>query len=48
MPQQLEDMKISEEMAKKILEAMRNNEIQYLQQQRRKPTKPRDSGKPDW
>ncbi len=47
-PQNLEDMKISEEMAKKILEAMRNNEIQYLQQQRRKPTKPRDSGKPDW
>jgi Ca-activated chloride channel homolog len=47
-PQKLEDMKISEEMAKKILEAMRNNEIQYLQQQRRKPTKPRDSGKPDW
>jgi len=47
-PQNLEDMKISEEMAKKILEAMRNNEIQYLQQQRKKPTKPRDSGKPDW
>jgi hypothetical protein len=47
-PQKMEDMKISEEMAKKILEAMRNNEIQYLQQQRRKPTKPRDSGKPDW
>lgn len=47
-PQKMEDMKISEEMAKKILEAMRNNEIQYLQQQRRKPTKPQDSGKPDW
>jgi len=47
-PQKLEDMKISEEMAKKILEAMRNNEIQYLQQQRRKPTKSQDSGKPDW
>jgi Ca-activated chloride channel family protein len=47
-PKKMEDMKISEEMAKKILEAMRNNEIQYLQQQRKKPTQPRDSGKPDW
>lgn len=47
-PQKMEDMKISEEMAKKILEAMRNNEIQYLQQQRKKPTQPQDSGKPDW
>jgi len=47
-PRKMEDMKISEEMAKKILEAMRNNEIQYLQQQKKKPTQPRESGKPDW
>ncbi|MEQ8239034.1 MAG: hypothetical protein RIA69_07460 [Cyclobacteriaceae bacterium] len=46
--QKLEDMNISEEKARMILEAMQNNEIQYIQQQRRKPTKPIDSDKPDW
>jgi len=44
----LEQMNISEEKAKMILEAMKNNEIQYIQQQRRKPTKAPESGKPDW
>ncbi|MDH5368248.1 MAG: tetratricopeptide repeat protein [Cyclobacteriaceae bacterium] len=50
MPQQSEmkEMKISEEKAKMILEAMKNNEIQYFQQNKRKPTKRKDSGKPDW
>jgi len=48
MQQKLEEMKISPEKAKMILEAMRNNEVQYLQQQRRKPTKRPPSGKPDW
>ncbi len=48
MQQKLEEMNISEEKAKMILEAMRNNEVQYLQQQRRKATKRPDSGKPDW
>ena len=47
-PEKMEEMKISEEMARMILEAMKNNEVQYLQQQKKKPTKPRDSGKPDW
>ena len=47
-PENMEEMKISEEMAKMILEAMKNNEVQYLQQQKKKPTKSRDSGKPDW
>jgi hypothetical protein len=41
-------MKMSEEKAKMILEAMKNQEIQYLQQNKRKATKPRDTGKPDW
>lgn len=46
--QKLEEMNISEEKAKMILEAMKNNEIQYIQQQKRKATKPHDRGKPDW
>lgn len=44
----MKDMKISEEKAKMILEAMKNNEVQYLQQNKRKATKPKDKGKPDW
>jgi hypothetical protein len=46
--EKLQDMKISEEKAKMILEAMKNQEVQYLQQNKRKATKPRDKGKPDW
>lgn len=46
--EKLEEMNISEEKARMILEAMKNAEIQYLQQQKRKPTKKPDSGKPDW
>lgn len=48
MEQKLEEMKISPEKAQMILEAMRNNEVQYLQQQKRKATKRPPSGKPDW
>jgi tetratricopeptide (TPR) repeat protein len=44
----LKEMQISEEKAKMILEAMKNQEIQYLQQNKRKATKPKDKGKPDW
>ena len=44
----LKEMNISEEKAQMILEAMRNNEMQYIQQNRRKPEKPRDRTKPDW
>jgi outer membrane biosynthesis protein TonB len=44
----LKDMQITEEKAKMILEAMKNQEVQYLQQNKRKATKPRDKGKPDW
>ena len=47
-PQDMEEMEISEEMAKMILEAMRNNEIQYIQQNKKKAKKPTDKSKPDW
>lgn len=46
--EKLQEMNISEEKAKMILEAMKNSEVQYLQQQKRKPTKRPDTGKPDW
>jgi hypothetical protein len=46
--QKLEQMKISEEKAKMILEAMKNQEKQYLQQNKRKATKSKDRNKPDW
>ena len=48
LSEKLKDMKISEEKAKMILEAMKNQEVQYLQQNKRKATKPKDKGKPDW
>jgi hypothetical protein len=48
LSQKLQQMKMSEEKARMILEAMKNQEIQYLQQNKRKATKPRDSAKPDW
>jgi Ca-activated chloride channel homolog len=46
--EKLKDMDMSEEKARMILEAMKNQEIQYLQQNKRKPTKQRDKTKPDW
>jgi Ca-activated chloride channel family protein len=46
--QPLEELKMSEEKAKMILEAMKNQEMQYLQQNKRKATQPRDRTKPDW
>jgi Ca-activated chloride channel homolog len=48
LSEKLKEMKISEEKAKMILEAMKNQEIQYLQQNKRKATKAREKGKPDW
>jgi Ca-activated chloride channel family protein len=44
----LKEMNMSEEKARMILEAMKNQEIQYLQQNKRKGTKPKDKNKPDW
>jgi outer membrane biosynthesis protein TonB len=46
--EKLEDLNLTEEKARMILEAMKNNEIQYIQQNRRKPSKKPDSTKPDW
>ncbi len=46
--EKLKQMEMSEEKAKMILEAMKNQEIQYLQQNKRKASKPKDRGKPDW
>lgn len=46
--EKLQQMKISEEKAKMLLEAMKNQEVQYLQQNKRKATKPKEKGKPDW
>jgi len=46
--EKLEELNLTEEKARMILEAMKNNEIQYIQQNRRKPTKKSDSSKPDW
>ncbi|MGD1959590.1 MAG: hypothetical protein ACFB2Y_12085 [Fulvivirga sp.] len=48
LSEKLEEMKISEEKAKMILEALKNKEIQYYQQNKRKPTKRKDPKKPDW
>lgn len=48
LEKKLEEMKISPEKARMILEAMKNQEIQYLQQNKRKATKPKDKSKPDW
>jgi len=46
--EKLKQMQMSEQKAKMILDAMKNQEIQYLQQNKRKATKPKDRGKPDW
>lgn len=44
----LEEMNISPEKARMILEAMKSNEVQYLQQKKRKQSKRSDNGLPDW
>ncbi|MBC6409465.1 MAG: hypothetical protein GDA42_03255 [Ekhidna sp.] len=46
--EKLKEMGISEEKALQLLEAMRQSEIKYLQNQKRKATKRPPSGKPDW
>lgn len=44
----LEQMKMDPQKAKMILDAMKNKEEQYLQQNKRKATKSKDKTKPDW
>jgi len=46
--EKLKEMKITEEKARLILEAMKNNEVQYIQQNKRKAKKKKDPSKPDW
>lgn len=46
--QRLEKMNLTEDQAKTILDAMKSNEVQYLQQNKKKPTKKADKSKPDW
>ncbi|WP_209330808.1 hypothetical protein [Lunatimonas salinarum] len=46
--QRLEQMNISPEQAAQILDAMNSNELQYIQQNRRKPTQRPQRGLPDW
>ena len=48
LKEKLEEMNMSPEKAQMILEAMKNNEVQYVQQNKRKATKKKDTSKPDW
>lgn len=48
MAEKLEEMNMTEEKAQMILEAMKNNEIQYIQQNKKKPQSRVDDGRPDW
>jgi type IV secretory pathway VirB10-like protein len=46
--QKLKQMNLTEEKARMILDAMKNGEVQYLQQRKREKTKKTDKGQPDW
>jgi Ca-activated chloride channel homolog len=46
--EKLKEMQMSPEKAQMILDAMKGQEQQYLQQNKRKATKPKEKGKPDW
>ncbi|MEX2512404.1 MAG: hypothetical protein WD398_05825 [Cyclobacteriaceae bacterium] len=46
--QRLEEMNITPEQAAQILDAMNSNELQYIQQNRKKPTQQPKRGLPDW
>ncbi len=46
--QRLQQINISPEKAKIILEALKNNEVQFYQQMQKKSDKTQDSDKPDW
>ncbi|MCU0421033.1 MAG: hypothetical protein MUC38_15400 [Cyclobacteriaceae bacterium] len=48
LSEKLKQLQMDEQKARMILEAMKNQEIQYLQQNKRKATKPKDKNKPDW
>ena len=46
--EKLEELNLTEEKARMILEAMKNSEVQYIQQNQKKATQRPDSNKPDW
>lgn len=46
--ERLQDMNITPEQAARILDAMNNAELRYIQQNQKKPTKRPDRTKPDW
>ena len=46
--EKLREMNLTEEKARMILDAMKTNEIQYLQQRRREKTQRTDKNKADW
>ncbi|QDH80726.1 hypothetical protein FKX85_17445 [Echinicola soli] len=46
--QKLQQMNISPEQAKKILDAMDNAEMRYIQQTKKKASKRPDKNLPDW
>ena len=48
MPDRLKEINLSQDQAKMLLEAMKNQEIQYLQQKSRPNQKRSDKSKPDW
>lgn len=47
-PEALAQMGMTEQRAKALLNAMRSNESQYIQQVKREPAKKSKKGKPDW
>lgn len=48
LKQRLEEMNITPEQAAQILDAMNSNEMQFIQQNKRKPTQRPQRGLPDW
>jgi len=48
LKQRLQEMKITPEQAAQILDAMNSNELQYIQQNRKKATQRPQRGLPDW
>ena len=46
--QKLKQINMTKKKAEMILDALNNNEFQYIQQLKRKPSKKLDKNKPDW
>ncbi len=46
--ERLKKINMSKKKAEMILDALNNNELQYIQQLKRQPTKKTDKTKPDW